>query len=384
MLRLRRLFILAHRYIGLTVGLLIVVLGVSGSVAVFWREGTELISPAFRIEAPGTQWVSFDRIMQSLHEAHPQRPQPWELNLPWGGPASPIYAVYASPEEKAGVYESPLYVAVNQYTGEIMAQFYWGETPFSWMYNLHSILQAGMTGEEVVGVLGIVFLFIVLSGLYLWWPIGRFSRRQFAARPSDAGPRFEFELHKLAGFYSFLVLAVLAVTGIMIVYTDETVRVLDSVQPLSEPLLDYGNLPVATPIAGRKPLPVDALVGKAREIFPGSEVRTVWMPGVGGKEAYGVSLRQPHDTFDRFYPDTMVWMDPYSGEILRTIDSATFNATRALLPKRYSFHGGEALGLIGRWLVFVAGFVPLFLYVTGIRQWLRMRRRVAVREGVPT
>jgi uncharacterized iron-regulated membrane protein len=75
------------------------------------------------------------------------------------------------------------------------------------------------------------------------------------------------------------------------------------------------------------------------------------------------------------YPETRLWVNPHSGEVMKVVDAKTFNTARSIVGyNRYSFHNGAAFGLPGRIVVCVAGFLPLFLYVTGIRQWLRMRR----------
>jgi uncharacterized iron-regulated membrane protein len=372
---MRRFWVSAHRWIGLTLGLIIVVLGLSGSVALVWREATEVLDSKFTIAEPGTEWAPVQKIMDELHRAHPQRHEPWVLNLPWGGPQSPIYAVYESPEEKRHKYESPLYVAVNQYTGQIMGEFYWGETLVSWVYNLHSILQAGMTGGKIVGFLGVVFLLIALSGLYLWWPVVRFRKQNFWTTPSSSGSRFEFDLHKLVGFYSAILLIVMSVTGVMIAFPSPTLATLNAVQTFSEQVFDEGSLPIAEAPPGMEPMTYDAFIDRARAVFPDSQLRSLWMPGVGGNEAYGLSMRQPDDRINRFYPETMVWMNQYTGEIITAVDSTAFNASRAVYGMRYAFHGGEAFGNFGRTLVFISGLLPLFFYVTGIRHWLRFRQR---------
>jgi uncharacterized iron-regulated membrane protein len=375
---LRRSWIAVHRWVGLTVGLGIVVLGLSGSAAVFWNEITQVLDSQYRVTQPGMVYAPLQRMMETLHAAHPSRPDGWSVDFPYPeNRHAPAWAVYESPEERADYYESPLYVAIDPFTAEILGQFYWGDTAVSWLFNLHSIfgIQSGDYGMTIVGIVGVFFLLLALSGLYLWWPVGRFSRVQFASTPALKGPRFEFHLHKLFGFYAMLVLLVVSVTGIIIVWPHEAAATVGVVQKINAPLVEDLEAPHVETIPGAAKLPFDIAAARARELFPAAELRHVSMPSATGTEAYGVTLRQPEERFDRMYPETRVWVNPYTGDVMKVVDAKTFNAARSIVGyNRYSFHNGAAFGLPGRIVMFIAGLLPLFFYFTGIRQWLRTRR----------
>lgn len=375
---LRRTWISIHRWVGLTVGLAIVVLGVSGSVAVFWNELTQAMHSQYQVEKPGTEYAPLQRIMDSLHAAHPNRPDEWSVDFPYAeNRHAPAWAVYEAPAERAAYYESPLYVAVNPFTAEILGEFYWGATAVSWLFNLHSIfgIQSADYGMTIVGVVGVFFLMMSLSGLYLWWPIGRFGKQQFATTPALKGPRFEFHLHKLFGFYAMVLLLIVSVTGIIIVWPHPAAGAIGVVQPINVPLVEDLPAPHVALVPGANKLPFDVAVERAKELFPTAELRHVSMPSALGTEAYGVTLRQPEERFDRMYPETRVWVNPYSGEVMKVVDAKTFNTARSVLGyNRYTFHSGAAFGMPGRIIMCLAGFLPLFFYYTGIRQWLRTRR----------
>jgi uncharacterized iron-regulated membrane protein len=376
---LKKVWLLFHRYVGLSVGLFIVVLGISGSAATLWNEYTQLVDPRFRIEEPGTAYAPLQRVMESLHAAHPNRPNGWSVDYPYPeNRHAPAWAVYEEPEEKAGVHESPLYVGINPYTAGIMGEFYWGETPISWLFNVHSILgiQSSDIGESLVGVIGIVFLLMALSGICLWWPAGIFTARKFFTSPRLAGPGFEFDLHRVIGFYSSIFFLVACVTGIIMIWPVQSARIAGVLQPVNVPLIDQYETVYATPVPGATPVPFDTVLDRARELFPEAEFRHAYMPAPGSTEAYGVTLRQPEERFDRMYPETRVWLDQYSGNVIKVVDAKEFNLSRSVLGyNRYSFHNGAAFGDAGRFVMFVVGLIPLFLFVTGIRQWLRLRRR---------
>jgi uncharacterized iron-regulated membrane protein len=83
-----------------------------------------------------------------------------------------------------------------------------------WMHNFHeSLTLRDYWGRELVGCVGIAMLISSLSGLYLWWPVGRFRREALGFRRGFALHR---NLHYTVGFWGALVLAMLSFTGIFL------------------------------------------------------------------------------------------------------------------------------------------------------------------------
>lgn len=154
------------------------------------------------------------------------------------------------------------------------------------------------------------------------------------------GGRFEFHVHKLFGFYSSLVIVLNAVTGIIIVWPAAAARTADAIRPLSAPTIEQYSMPKVTPVPGVQPIAFDVALDKALALFPGAELRQAFMPSPGGANAYGVALH-PKDAerYDRMYPETRVWVNQYSGEVLKVVDAKAFNLSRAVVGyNRYTFH----------------------------------------------
>jgi uncharacterized iron-regulated membrane protein len=83
---------------------------------------------------------------------------------------------------------------------------------------------------------------------------------------------------------------------------------------------------------------------------------------------YQVGLRQPGEVMESS-GQSRVWLDQYSGKVLRIHDWRQFTGGETFLAWLFPLHNGEAFGLVGRWIVFFTGFVPLVLYVTALRMW---------------
>jgi uncharacterized iron-regulated membrane protein len=77
---------------------------------------------------------------------------------------------------------------------------------------------SGKIGKNIVGVWGIVMLFMSLSGLVLWWPKKGNLKRALTFKFSDTGKKFHRDLHGAIGFWFMLPLLAASVTGIYLIY----------------------------------------------------------------------------------------------------------------------------------------------------------------------
>ena len=137
------------------------------------------------------------------------------------------------------------------------------------------------------------------------------------------------------------------------------------------------------PIPGTAALSVEQAVTRGRQIFPAGELRYIGLPH-DDTDIYQLTFRQLGEV-RKSGGQSEVWLDQYSGSVLRVVDWNRFSTGEIFLAWLFPLHNGEAFGLIGRWIVFVCGFVPLILYVTALRMWWlkrqahrRMNRRLTV------
>ena len=113
-------------------------------------------------------------------------------------------------------------VMVDPYTLQVKGERDWGRFGLtrpllmSGMFHLHRYLLSGEVGKTITGISGVMLLLMALSGIYLWWPRLQWTAIKRALTVSHGGswPRFNYTLHKAAGFFAAPVLAVLAFSGI--------------------------------------------------------------------------------------------------------------------------------------------------------------------------
>jgi uncharacterized iron-regulated membrane protein len=88
---------------------------------------------------------------------------------------------------------------------------------FQTLLSLHRNLSLGRTGKRIVGASVLVFVFMLVSGLILWWPRTRRAvRPSFLVKWKAKWFRVIYGIHKVFGFYAFLLLLFIATTGLYI------------------------------------------------------------------------------------------------------------------------------------------------------------------------
>jgi uncharacterized iron-regulated membrane protein len=356
-----------HLYVALTLGLFFVVMGLTGSIAVYGDAVDELLNPRLVIEQPQDKYQSLDRIMAAVRAAHPNRQGPWILEMP-RSPESMLTAWYERPGLSQSLRNSPLMVSVNPYTAEVVASRFWGETAVTWLLDLHTQLQAGRLGLNAVGWLGLALLLSALAGLFLWWPGPGELRRAFAVRHDAGAHRLALDTHRLVGLLSAGVLVIVAFTGFNLVYPKPSAWLVGA-SGMGHG--DDGPNVRGSAIPNDRPVGLDEAVLLARGPFPHAEVRRVTTPD-GADGTYRISLRQRSEVNQR-HPMTTVWVDRYSGQIREVRNPARFSAGEMALTWLWPLHTGEAFGGWGRFLWFLAGLCPALLYVTGLLRWLVAR-----------
>lgn len=372
--RRRAAWLLLHRWLGLALGPVFVLLGLSGSLLVFYTAIDAAITPALSVPGPAPQVRSWQAVLDALQVAHPQRDRGWRIELPPDGRGI-VTARYLQPVETAGAFFAPLLVSVHPQTGELLAQRFWGRFAATWVYDLHFSLLAGEPGVLAVGMLGLLFTVALLAGLLLWWPRRGHWRSALRLRLDGPPQRRHYDWHKALGLGGGAVLLVLALTGVVL-----------ALPAWLEPLFHHlgGQAPTPKVAAARLPgqplLTLDAALARVQQQLPEAVPRWVDTPAAGSA-VLRVRLWLPGDPSRRF-PHSLLWLHAQTGEVLALRDARQLPPGDAVLAWVHPLHNGEAFGLAGRVLVCITGLVPLGLALTGWQRW-RDRRQARRRALAP-
>ena len=385
----RTVWLKVHLYLALIAGFFFALMGLTGSISVYREELDELLNPQLVIEQPSGKRQSLDKIMAAVQSAHPNRYGSWTLEMPRSA-HSMITVWYDKPRETFFELYAPLMVSVNPYTAEVVASRFWGQTAATWLLDLHTQLNLGRFGWKAVGILGLLLMVSIVTGVYLWWPswqgiqntlTGLVPDRRAANTPTLAlrlrGSMIglAFDLHRVIGLLSAAALLVLAFTGFHLSYPS----ILESLTGSTG--MEHGETGrniVSTGVPNNRPVGLEAAEFVARGPFPRAELRRVTTPA-GDSGIYRINLRQGSEINQR-HPYTTVWVDRWNGQVKEVRDPSRFSSGETFTTWIWPTHTGEAFGATGRFIWFLAGISLFVLYVSGLLRWLYRHGRVRDRE----
>lgn len=235
---------------------------------------------------------------------------------------------------------------------------------YNFIFEVHSSLLLGDTGQAVLAGTAGTYLLLLLTGLVLWWP-KRWPpslRIRWAAR----NWKTVFDLHGTGGALLGVLGAVTVASGAYMAWPP--------LRPMVSSLL--GDQPAAQPRLapglGGAAAPLDPLVAQAQAGFPGAMVGYV-IAGADASKPVRVRLKLPEDP----HPNglTSVWLHPASGAVLGVQRWDRLDAGHKIISVVYPLHTGELGGPPHTALVALLGLALAGLGGSGIWLWWRRRRR---------
>ncbi len=370
----RKVFLQIHKTIGLFVGAVVVLVGLSGSILAFREDIDEWLNASImRVEIPAQAvFRPLDEILAAAAAAMPLDGKMERLTMPrHSAAAAAITYMVETDDLDTYVYE----MFVDPYTAKVKGRrlYLHGDKTLSQplipiVMAFHWTLLLGFNNAYIVGSAGILVFVSVLVGLYLWRPRNGDWRLGLKIKWGASPERIAYDVHRSVGIYFAALLLVMLFTGVAMIFKPATRSAAALFSPV-RPDPDFGK---SKPISGQAPIGVGDAVAIADKVFPDGRLRWILLPStptgvyVVGKQSYD----EPNQT--KTYRN--VGIDQYSGRVLQVQDRKNFTAGEKFIEWLFPLHAGEALGAIGRPLALLIGLTPLTLYVTGFLRWRQKRR----------
>jgi uncharacterized iron-regulated membrane protein len=364
--KLRNLSFFFHRYLGLIIGIFLIIVGITGSLLVFQHEiDNHLILRQFPPLETSTQTVNIDSIIDRLQKTYP------DLNLTGISTLSESEGYYSAWLESDDEQHTHTQVFVNSQTGQILGDRLWENSLYGFIYRLHYQLLAGQTGQFIMGIVAFILFILCLTGIVLW-PGWRKLIAGFKIKWNARAKRLNFDLHKVVGIITAVFLAMIAISGAGWNFYEQTEKVAHVVTFTS-----MKSEPVSKPISDRSPLPVSQLLSKADAVFP--EAKTTYIAVPQTPEAVlQVSKKQPSES--SHYGFSNIYLDRYSGEVVDVENGLKPTRAKAVLNAFVPMHYGTFGGLATRILYVFVGLAPTILFITGLVMYLLRRRPKIVEQ----
>ena len=337
-----RLISTIHRWAGGLIGLLLAIIGLSGTILVWEGSWVRLAGASDRlIEQPA-------RIAQIVDRA---------------AVAGMSRITFASNEiglhqsinvDGSGAYIRQNGTVVDRWTSQ------W-ERPELWLFDLHHHLFSGETGETVAGIAGIGGLLFVITGLILWWR-GRASFRP-TLLPKRLTPGPITKHHRDLGILAAPLLLLSMTTGVLMLF-----------EPVRSAVVGEEQRPQTSVTARPLASPGEAIL-RAKALFPDAALRRIVLPAKPGGNI-SVRLRQPFEWTPQ--GRTQVQFAPNGAMTIE--DPAGQNSAAAVTEKLYPIHSAKVGGVAMRLLMSLSGLSLAMLgsfavYAFWFRKAKRWRRR---------
>jgi len=361
-----------HLWLGLSFGLLFALLGLTGSALVFYIEIDGVLNRASEAPesvTPTSDWTSpkWDRALATGRARWNDPAGTWSFEAT--GEGGEIPARYYPPAHGHGHHHAEREMVWFAPDGSrVVRSDPWGDYAMSWIYELHANLLSAEPGRQVSGWSGFVLLILLVTGIIAWWPRGSW-RKALALKRGAAPMRRLYDLHKLFGVWSMILLFLLVGTGVFLALADTKTQILTAVVGAPDKQPD----PKSSAASGKQ-ISVSAALASAQRALPGATLAFIDVPAAG-PDPFRMRVQVPGDPHRRF-PGSFIWVDQYSGKVLAVHDVRGGNEATTIAKWIRALHDGSAAALPGRILAALLGLVPAILFITGFLHW---RRRAAAR-----
>jgi uncharacterized iron-regulated membrane protein len=367
--KIRKVIFWMHLIAGVLASVVILIMSFTGVCLAF---ESPLVNSAERAvreiapPAPDARRLSYVALLEKARAANPD-------TVPTG--------LFIRPEAAASVMvnfgrEDVLYL--NPYTGEILGHGSKIRGLMQQIENWHRWLGAAEThrpaARAVTGAGNFTFLFLAVSGVYLWWPR---AWNWKALRPSVwfvgglRGKARDWNWHNTIGLWCSPILVILTLTGVVMSYqwaNNLLYRLCGNQPPPPQAERAGGNQsreksrPAETDSDDQEPMNIDALVGKAQQQMPDWSTLTLRLPPRTGapvtislQQSGAPSFYRSQLTLNSSTAEMVKW-EPFSGQ----------NRGRKLRTWARFMHTGEAGGLLGQTIAAVASAGGVVLVCTGV------------------
>jgi uncharacterized iron-regulated membrane protein len=372
--KLKKLASSLHLWFGLAVGLVIVIISITGAVYSFQPELSRTFQPWQTVKAENKPYLPLSQLRAI---AAAQLPDKKPTRIIFRGKSSSVVAHFIAKKPKRYYYA----VYMNPYTGQVLKTMDNQDDFFRIVLNGHMYLWLPQDiGHQVVGWSVVIFLLMIVTGIIMWWPRNKAARKNsFKVKWKASPKRLNYDLHNVFGFYASWVLIFIVITGL--VWSFEWV----------------GNAEYALFTGGKKkpkvPTPVSVKADVSDGIDPLDKITAAVTTGYPSVVRYQVNLPATDSAavMVRMYPDALTYyrMDHlYFNQYTAAPVEAGANwgkykdANAGEMASRMNFdiHTGAIAGLPGRILVCFAGLIAASLPVTGFCIWWGKKKKKTIRH----
>lgn len=360
---MKKIFQMIHLYLGLISGLIITITCFTGAVLVFEEEINHILYSKRYFVDVEKEKVKLDTMVSNLKKVEPKAIV--TSIKTYSDPSKTVSIKYKEGKDNEAF--------VNPYNGEVIETYTYKKTFFYQMFALHRWLLADKVGKFIVGVSTLFFVFILISGLIIWWkPQKNIIQQRLKLKFSKNFKVFNYNFHVVTGFYSSIFLIIFAFTGLVwsFEWFNNGIYVLTNTENKR-----VGVSPKSSQSTGQ-PISIDSAFDIGQKIVSNSNVFTLDLPK-DESDSYRVTTlnnNSPHSSaFD------YIFIDQYKGELISKSDYQDRNLGQKIRSYFKPIHTSGILGIPGKIIGFISCILGTVFPISGAIIWFNRTRKKSVK-----
>lgn len=204
---LKKIFFQIHWFMGITAGLILSIMGVTGAI--------------YSYDQQILKWINTDSYVVQAENRDKLTPAELYLHFQHVDSNIQINSITIAKDPTASstvniVKEGArrgYNMMVNPYSAEVLPEIK-GQGFFQFVQQLHRNLTVGPVGKQITAACTLMLIFFVLSGLYLRWPKKHSVKQWLFVKPKLKGRNFLWDLHAVVGTWVVVFYLLMACTGL--------------------------------------------------------------------------------------------------------------------------------------------------------------------------
>lgn len=360
--KLKRFIGKLHLWLGFISGMVVFIVAVTGCIFVFHDEIKDITRDYRKVEAENSSWMPPSKLQQETIRLFPK--------------AEPGMVVFQGSDRSAFVYtlieETPYHIYFNPYSGEFLQAENLEKDFFLIVEDLHMHLWLpDKIGKQVIGISTLIFIFMLISGILLWWPKKRKNfKNRLKVKWKAKWRRVNYDWHGVTGIYISLLALFIAVTGLSFSYEWMNNGLYEMANLWQQKPEDNIDLQIDLQESESSENATDRAMIKTLQLKPHDQMYFVWeqggnLPIVTG--SYPEALAYDHQSNFYFHPE--------SGKLLKEHDYAQKSAGMKFQEMTYGLHTGQYFGLAGKMVAFFASLFVAGLPLSGFLIWIGRKKK---------
>lgn len=365
-----------HLWIGLASGIFVFLISISGAVLVFEDELKPLVyAGKYNVDYSTTGNVLPLHVMQQIAQERFGKSKPVSaIEIINNKGRSVRFRAYQDNQDTDTWYwdEKKYYesVFIHPYTGKIIA---WENSEFEFfrvaLYLHWSLLLTTSVGQPIVGIVTLLFVCSLLSGLFLWWPRNKKAQRKrltFNWKAQTGIKRKIYDLHNILGFYVSLLALLVALIGLTWAFPSFGNAVAWIANGGKAP---QENARLTSTVAGINTAAIDVALKNVARSYLKADAYYFYLPKNPLATINVIITNQ-----DKRYRAITAQYDQYSGALLKANTFDEQSNGEQLREISYDIHLGRIAGFSTKVIAFFLALICGSLPITGVLIWIRRNK----------